>query len=214
MGDRAIRATFPSFHGACRELAAEPWVPQGGGVSGESPDVNPSSATHCSSPSRSPATVCVTRGGQFWAQWGLWEGLVLQEPTSLSSGLPGVPAHLEATPARFLTIGHSSTVPLLAWPLPGLSILGRNMRMVTEQAARHPSVGSGPIPWLLLCWRGPSCPPYLKELVVGEQAEEVLMSVADCSQEGREEASLYGALPVCPHPTAPFAPCSTNRVDS
>lgn len=108
MGDRAIRATFPSFHGACRELAAEPWVPQGGGVSGESPDVNPSSATHCSSPSRSPATVCVTRGGQFWAQWGLWEGLVLQEPTSLSSGLPGVPAHLEATPARFLTIGHSS----------------------------------------------------------------------------------------------------------
>lgn len=108
----------------------------------------------------------------------------------------------------------TSTVPLLAWPLPGLSILGRNMRMVTEQAARHPSVGSGPIPWLLLCWRGPSCPPYLKELVVGEQAEEVLMSVADCSQEGREEASLYGALPVCPHPTAPFAPCSTNRVDS
>ena len=66
--------------------------------------------------------------------------------------------------------------------------------MVTEQAARHPSVGSGPIPWLLLCWRGPSCPPYLKEQVVGEQAEEVRMSVADCSQEGRELlwANVFG----------------------
>ena len=77
-----------------------------------------------------------------------------------------------------------------------------------------PLLGSGPIPWLLPCWRGLSCPPYLKELVVGEQAEEVLMSVADCSQEGGEEASLYGALPVCPQPAAVFAPCSTNRVDS
>lgn len=78
-------------------------------MSGESPAVNPSSATLWSSPSCSLAIVCVTGGGLFWVQWGLWEALVLPEPTShLSSGLPGVPAYLEAMPARFLTIGHSS----------------------------------------------------------------------------------------------------------
>lgn len=80
--------------------------PREGVCWGESPDVNPSPAARWSSPSRSPATVCVTGRGQFWAQWGLWEALVLPEPTShLSCLLPGVPAHLEATPARFLTIG-------------------------------------------------------------------------------------------------------------
>ncbi|OWK10811.1 hypothetical protein Celaphus_00005167, partial [Cervus elaphus hippelaphus] len=29
-----------------------------------------------------------------------------------------------------------------------------------------PLLGSGPIPWLLPCWRGLSCPLYLKELVI------------------------------------------------
>ena len=60
-------------------------------MSGEIPAVNPSSATHWSSPSRSPATVCVTGGGQFWVQWGLWEVLVLREPTSPLSFLESLP---------------------------------------------------------------------------------------------------------------------------
>lgn len=46
-----------------------------GTCQGEGSDVSPSSPTCWSSLSHSLATVCVTRGSQCWAQWGLWEAL-------------------------------------------------------------------------------------------------------------------------------------------
>lgn len=62
-------------------------------MSGESPEGNPSSCRPLVQSFPLPRPLSVSpEEASFGVQWGLWEALVLPEPTShLSSGLPGVP---------------------------------------------------------------------------------------------------------------------------